>query len=230
MLRFRVAALTAAALAALAGCGSNPATTHGPLDGTEMTFHDSVVRAIDEAKAEGADDAQLAILDATLASGEVTLEDARRALDDYGACLEGAGLALVGVNVVDDAGFMTLDYSVRGAGEDTSVMDACYAKTFQWVDMLYRGQPAAIEARDATFDAALPALIECLQAGGVPVDADAPADEVKQVMIAFMREHMPKAGDPGVTEGDDGSLQLEVQPPEMLIVTDCLHSVDLHSF
>ncbi len=49
-------------------------------------------------------------------------------------------------------------------------------------------------------------------------------------MITTMREHAPKAGDPGVTVLDDGSIRSDVQTPEMQVVTDCLHSVGLHSF
>lgn len=197
-----------------------------------MTFHESVVQARAEAESGGADEAQLAILNSALTSDEITFEDAQQALNAYGDCLDGAGLALVGVQVIDDGGFKRFDYSVSRGTDDSSnaVADACYLKTYQWVDMLYQTQPAATEADDAAFSAALPELIACLKAGGVPVDTGSPPDEVKQAMIAFMREHTPQPGDPGVTENDDGSLTWDVDPPEMMIVPTCLHNVGLDGF
>ncbi len=177
----------------------------------------------------GADEAQLAILDEVLSANEVTLEQAQLALDDYGVCLDGAGLALSGVTVIDEAGFKRLDYRIQ-AGEDTTVMDACYAKTFQWVDMLYQTQPAATQAQDVAFEEALPELIACLQEGGVPIDSGAPADEVKNAMSTFFNEHMPKAGDPGATQNDDGSLSWSENPPGLDVVPECLGRVGINGY
>jgi hypothetical protein len=219
-----------ASVVIVAGCTADPTASPGPSGAAEMTFHESVVQARTEAESGGADEAQLAILDAALTSDEIRLEDAQQALTAYGDCLEGAGLALAGVGVVDDAGFKRLDYSVQAGEADSGVMDACYAKTYQWVDMLYQTQPAATQASDAKFEAALPALIACLQAGGIPVDAASPADEVKQAMLAVLREDIPKAGDPGVTVNEDGSLSSDRQGPKMEIVSECLYASDISGF
>jgi hypothetical protein len=187
-----------------------------------MTFHEFVVQARTEAESGGADEAQLAILDAALTSDEIRFEDAQQALNAYGDCLEGAGLALVNVQVIDDGGFKRFDYSVSLGTDDSmnAVADACYAKTYQWVDMLYQTQPAATQADDAKFDAALPALIACLKAGGVPVDDASPADEVKQTMMAFLREHGPQ---PDIDWPD-------AEQSEYQLVGNCLQSVGLSGF
>ena len=190
-----------------------------------MTFHESVVQALDEAGAGGADEAQLAILNAALTTDAIAFEDAQQALYDYRDCLEGSGLALVGLKVVDDGGFKRFDYGVSLGEADVAdangaVADACYAKTYQWVDMLYQTQPAGMRAQDAKFDAALPALIACLKDVGVPVDEKSPADEVKQAMLAFMNEHRPK--------GDDDWPAAEEAEYER--VGDCLQSVGLDGF
>lgn len=216
----------------IGGCSVGQATGPSGSGEAEMTFHDSVVQARAEAKAQGANEAQLAILDAALASDEIAFEDARQALNDYGSCLEGTGWALVGARVTEDAGFKTLGYAVNRGSDDAAVavVDACYAKTFKWVDMLYQTQPAATQAADAKFEAARPALIDCLQAGGIPVDDASPADEVRQAMLAVLREDAPKPGDPGVTVNPDGSILSDHQSPQMEIVSKCLNASGLYSF
>jgi hypothetical protein len=205
----------------IAGCSGGSTISPSPSGEAERAFHEEVVRARAEAETQGADEAQLAILDEALTSNAISLEDAQQALNDYGDCLADVGFALHDVKVIDDAGFKTLDYTVRG-GEDTTLMDACDAKTFLWVNRLYQMQPAATRARDADFEDALPGLIACLQAGGVPVDDNSPADEVKQVMFAFWDEHALKRGDPGVTENYDGSLSSSQNPFEGNVVLNCL--------
>jgi hypothetical protein len=213
--------VTIASVVIIAGCSADPTATPEPSSATELSFHESVLQARAEAEEQGADEAQLAILDEALTSDEIRFEDAQQALTAYGECLEGAGLALEGVQVIDDGGFKRFDYSVSLGTDDAmlAVADACYLKTFNWVDMLYQTQPAATEADDAEFSAALPELIVCLKAGGVPVDDDSPADEVKQAMSSFMRERMPQADDPDA----------EVDPAYQ-VVPDCLLSVGLNGF
>lgn len=206
----------------VAGCSGGPLAPPSPSSEIERAFHEEVVRALAEAEAQGADQAQLAILDEALTSNEVTLEDAQQALNDFGNCLDDVGFALHDVAIIDDAGFKTLDYTIRG-GEDTTLMDACDAKTFSWVNKLYQIQPAARRAVEAQFEDALPGLIACLREGGVPVDEGSPADEVKQAMFAYMDEHAFKPGDPGVTENDDGSLSSSQMPFETSMVFDCLN-------
>ncbi len=117
-------------------------------------------------------------------------------MSDFGACLESGGFARVDLRVTDEGGFTLLKYAVRAGDDDTTtVMDECEVRTLRWVDWLYQTQPAAVRAQDATFEQALPGLITCLQAGGVPVDDGSPADEVKQVMLAYMNEHIPESSD-----------------------------------
>ncbi len=172
----------------LAGCSGDPAGSAQPADALERDFHEAVVRAQAEAEAGGADEAQLAILDEALTTNEITLDDEQQAVHDFGDCLDRAGFALADLQVIDDGGFKILDYKVMAGDEDTTLMDACEAKTFRWVDRLYQTQPAATRARDAHFAEELPGLIDCLREGGIAVDDDSPADEVKQAMLASIRE------------------------------------------
>jgi hypothetical protein len=203
--------LALASVVIVAGCLSAPAVIVSPGAGADATFHESVVPARDDA---------------------IALEDAQQALNDYGDCLDGGELALTDVHVTDDAGFKRLDYNVNvgSGGSATGIADACYAKTFPWVYMLYQTQPAATQASDAKFEAALPAQITCLRAGGIPVDDASPADEVKQAMLAVLREDAPKAGDPGVTVNEDGSLSSDRQGPEAEVVSNCLYASDISGF
>lgn len=210
----------------IAACSGGPMVSPNPGGEAERSFHDSVVQARAEAEAQGSGDAQLAILDEALTSNEITFEQAKQALNDFGACLDDVGFALHDLKIIDDAGFKTLDYMIRG-GEDTTLMDACDVRTFSWVNMLYQTQPAATRAQDAQFGDALPGLIACLQEGGVPVDDNSPADEVKQVMNAYWDEHAIKRGDPGVVENDDGSFSSSQAPFEVDMMLDCLSEAEV---
>ncbi len=218
-----------AGLTILAGCAASPAVSTGADGEAERAFHDFVVHARADAEAGGAGEEQLAILDEALTSNEITFEQAQEALNNFADCLDGVGLALTGIRVIDDQGFKTFDYRVQSGDED-ALMDACEAKTFRWVDMLYQTQPAARRAQDAKFEAALPGLIACLKEAGVPVDDGSPADEVKQAMLAFMADHAPKPGDPGLTMNDDGSWSYDGEYPGQDIVPHCLSIAGIGGF
>jgi hypothetical protein len=192
----RCAVFAIASVVIVAGCSGGPAPNAQPTDEAGIAYHDTLVRARAEAELGGADEAQLAILDEALATNEITFEQEQQVVNAFGACLESGGFALVDLRVTDEGGFKLLRYAVRAGDDDTTtVMDECEVRTLRWVDYLYQTQPAAIRAQDATFEQALPGLITCLQAGGVPVDDGSPADEVKQVMLAYMNESIPESSD-----------------------------------
>ncbi len=175
------------ALIAVAGCASPQPSFSGPLD-QESPFAERAQRAVDEARAAGASDAQLAILQAAVDTGEITFADAKGAVLAFVDCVNGAGGSAQ--YVLDDHGaFLLPTYSVYVGDDgdpDLGVPGECERREDFWVNLLYQTQPSAVEAGNADFDKKSPALIACLRDNGVAIEDDASRDELQRAGIDLL--------------------------------------------
>lgn len=169
--------LVCAATLAVAGCSGSQGVPSP--DVTADEFSAIAASALEDARASGASEAQLALIEGVVASGEVTFADVQESLDATFACFESAGIRYEEHAPVDDQGILYPSYAFEG-GDKTAVADACIHDYSDYVEVLYMRQPAAVEARDAAFTGAMPALIECLRGLGHEVDDDITADELKE--------------------------------------------------
>jgi glutathione S-transferase len=73
---------------------------------------------------------------------------------------------------------------------------ACIKANSQWVEKVYQVQPAAVEAADAAFEAAMPVLVACLREQGFLDEEDPTADEVRAAIWSVFDyvEEFPGSG------------------------------------
>jgi hypothetical protein len=205
------AALIVAAV--VAGCGGDPDPEPSPA-ASELTQKVTDVRA--DAVAAGATEAQLAILEEAAANGELTMEQLLAARDKYAECLAAVGFTLVDLGVTDTRGFPYPEYSVStgSAPESDDASTQCENEHFFFVDYVYQTQASSREGQDSQFEAAMPALIACLTAGGLTIPSDVSADELKRLML------------------EDVQAAIEANPEALLDgpVHSCLDEVGLNGF
>ncbi len=155
----------------------SPATT-----GARTSFDERLGQAIDDARAGGAGEDQLAILERSRIAGEITLEDDRTAARATIACMIDSGVEAKYSEYTTNAGLLIPGY--EAAVSDTfpppeeKIIDACDAQEFSWVSQVYQLQPSSQDLTDAHVEKQLPALRECLIENGVAVDEKTPKQEL----------------------------------------------------
>lgn len=169
-----------AAVALLAGCTASPAVSSG--DPAARTFAEIAEGALADAKATGATDEQIAIIEEVVANGEVTYESVQAAVESTYACFDAAGIRYDALAPRMKGDIAYPQYAFEGEG-GSEVADACIHANSDYVEALYARQPAAVAASDQEFIAAMPVLIDCLEDLGYEIPADATMDEVKQVLV-----------------------------------------------
>lgn len=173
----RTVAAVIAAGAILTGCSGTALTTTPSPPGED--FAALAQSALEDARASGATEAQLALIERAVALGEVTFADVDEAVQGTFACFESAGVRYQVLAPRNDQGVLYPSYTFEG-GDKTAAADECIHTNSDFVEVLYMRQPIATEARDAAFAAAMPALVECLRGLGHELDEDITADELKE--------------------------------------------------
>lgn len=171
----------------MAGCSSEAET--GPIVGADEAFTAFAAPILDDARAEGASDAQIALIERAIAEGEVTPALALEAIDNAFACLADAGSegTLNPVEPGVELPEISYYYSAPpGVSED--LLDSCLTENSMWVEMMYQVQPKAIAVIDAKFEENREYLIECLRGFGRVIDDDAPVDEIKHALVPTLDE------------------------------------------
>lgn len=176
MREIRRGALVAAMLGCviLAGCDSEPATQAEP-----ESFDTLVASAIDEAKAGGAGEAQLAILERSQSEGEVSLEDARAATRAAVDCINAAGSSATYEEATGKSGLIVPGHSsLANTDEQLALADKCDAQEYWWVFMVYTSQPTSQGLQDAYLEQQVPLVRSCLEKNGHAAPSDATTIEV----------------------------------------------------
>jgi len=159
--------------AALTGCTESVAPqVNNPsvIDFSRMTA---------EAKQQGADPSQIAILE----KGEVSFTDYEAAVTRALFCMAEQGMSVIEPEMDDSTGIMLLHYSwspdLPGLTQDqgTALGDDCLLRFSWWVEMLWQVQPSSIEAQEQFFTKYRDAVILCIRAHGGTVRDDASREE-----------------------------------------------------
>jgi hypothetical protein len=192
------------ALVVLAGCAAPRPSFSGPLD-EEPPFSERAQQGLDDARASGASEEQLAILQGAVDTGEITFADASEAVLAFVECVNNAG-GSAQYEVDDRGAFPVPGYSVyvgEDGDADTGVVGECDKREDLWVNLLYQTQPNAIDAHNADFDKKSPALIACLIENGVAIEDDATRDELQRAGIDLLVSSN-ESGDPVNCFGEVG--------------------------
>jgi hypothetical protein len=163
----------------LVGCGpSAPAPTSGGVE-----FQEYAQQNIDEARANGASDEQLMMLERAKETGSVPLEDARSAARSAVECMENSGVVAEYTEETTNAGLVLPNYRAQISDDEPALeglIEQCDAQEYLWVGKLYALQPSSRDATDAYVEERLPYLRACLDEHGVDVDDSATRAELFQ--------------------------------------------------
>ena len=187
-------AVSVAVLAALTACSSNSSRT----EATPSVFEVAIV----DARAGGASEAQIALLERLAEVGNVEIDDVREALEGTYACLDAAGILHTEEIQSDASGLEYVVYFMQtpvSADQEAAVAisDECTNANSRYVEDLYHEQPRAVALEDKYMETVVvPAFIECDKSYGVPVDEDATGAQRWDDAMAVV------AASPGVKPGD----------------------------
>lgn len=184
---FAVAAVLVAAT--LSSC-SRAATEEQSLDAA--AFGQEVAEYIEAARAGGAGDGQLEILEHAQSQGRLTFEDALAAILADMECVIDGGGSVEYYEQTEDSGlvvpsFVFLADDDAGLDQIRPTVDACSTRESFWVNKLYQLQPTSQQVRDEYLASIAPATRECLEEHGYSTDASAtPQDVAIQAIQAFV--------------------------------------------
>lgn len=173
--RIGLSALLVCAGVALASCDS---LGTGTSDVASQEFADRAEAILDEARAAGASDAQMAILEAVADTGVITESDYTGAVNASLQCFAEAGIDYQ-TSEIDVAGDIRLSYAYAASDATDPIASTCVSTNSSYVERLYALRPEASEKADRAFKAALPAIIACLNELDLDIDPEATVDEVK---------------------------------------------------
>ncbi len=142
----------------------------------------SAVSVVEEARAAGASEAQLAVLE----TGKVSFAQYQQAVNLTIDCMRSHGIEVLEDQPSDKSGVMIISYSwsptAGGGGQDLQALgDQCLAENSQFVEQLYQLQPSSVEAREAAYRAKRAVIVDCLRTNGGTVADDAESDAARQV-------------------------------------------------
>ncbi|QAY63008.1 hypothetical protein ET495_06860 [Xylanimonas allomyrinae] len=126
-------------------------------------------------------ESQLAIL----GQETVTLDDVLAAAETALQCMRDAGLSTSGPHVVPAQNQERIEYSVSTAPDGTTtIMDACYQRYFEFVDLFWQtSTPAEFAFEMRREDALFLPLLECVHNMGLDVVPDPTWDELWDAAI-----------------------------------------------
>ena len=190
----RLCVAAAGVIVALTGCagsGGDPASS-APV----------FAHAIEEARAGGASQAQIDLLERLAEKGSVELDDVREALEGTYECLDAAGISHREEIRTDNAGvdFVTYDMRqpvTRDLNAGMAIADACAEQHSLFVENLYAEQPSVVEIHEKHFATVVtPAFLECYSSYGIAVEKD------RTDMERWGDAYDVVAATPGVRPGD----------------------------
>ena len=167
-------------LALLAGgCSGNPSSPPTQAAETVEFFE----QALTQARAGGASEAQVLILERALAAGEVTLADSRAAADALMACAQDAGFSVSPTSIDNSTGIETITFYLTNPGglsqdQADAVAWDCETKHRRWVETAYQNQPNATSAFFDLIERHRVEIVACLREQGSSVADDATPDEL----------------------------------------------------
>lgn len=169
----------------LVACGSDEGDQG---ESGNREFQAQAEAAIEQAKAEGASPAQIAILEEARRTGELSWEAYSASVDSFLRCVREAGLR-VDIDEVDvHQGLMRRIYGVE-VGENLEhepTVQACSAKHSRAVERLWQIQPASVEAQERQFKQIRDAVVECLTREGVTVNPEWTKEDLEVEAVAVM--------------------------------------------
>lgn len=185
--RFVTFAAMSVLIVSLAGCSQSK---EAPSDVTSAEFADLMNQIISDARAGGASEAQVALLESAATSGELTIEQARESARSYMACLDTVGLNSDYVESTSTGVVIPSVHVYAFTLEEMETMQQCDTKENFWVNYVYQTQPSSIELQDAYLEQQRPALVACLEAAGIEV----PDDEDVRVTLNRAASEMEAGG------------------------------------
>lgn len=152
-------------------------------------FAQHVRQILAEARAGGADDEQVALLERAEELGIVSYEDARVAATSALECMAGRGVTGEMKDMHLPNGVTIPAYAVKAEREDAQqIMDDCSLQHDFWVNKLYQLQPSSMEANDAYIDAQRPVILACLADAGYPLAGDVSRDQLMDTADTALHE------------------------------------------
>lgn len=154
------------------------------------------------ARAGGASDVQIAILERLAEDGDVEIDDVREALEGTYACLDAAGISHTEEIQKDSAGVEYLVYDMRqpaSLDQDAgiAISDECTNTHSRYVEDLYVYQPRVVAMEDEyRATVVVPALLACDESYGMAVDEGLTGAQRWDDAMAVV------AASPGVRPGD----------------------------
>ena len=168
----------------LVACACAPAPSPSPTD-TYLTD------LVNRAKAGGADEQQIATLEAAAARGEVTYEDASEQLEHFFECVEGLGMTPIREDDQELApGYRVPSYTAQipdamySADPDLVAYQACNTKHLDFVMQGLYLQPKAVELENAEMEAHQTDIQACITSNGGDADPAATTDELINEILA----------------------------------------------
>jgi hypothetical protein len=159
--------------------------------------------AIEEARAGGASQAQIDLLERLAKKGAVELDDVREALAGTYECLDAAGISHSEVIQENRGGFPMITYTMSQTADmdvDTAMRlsDQCALTHSAFVEQLYATQPQAVAAEEAYIeDVIVPRLDACNERWGMPTDTELSAVQRWDEAIRLVNDQQGvRPGDP----------------------------------
>lgn len=146
-----------------------------------------------EARAGGANEAQINILEQAEVDGQLSLEDARRAARSAVDCMTEAGLEATYQEEASYSGTPLPGYLVV-TGDDTSSIESCDVSHSLWVGKLHQLQPSSIQANEAYADQQESSLRACLEAEGLEVDENASGSQLANLASSIAQDCLFEVG------------------------------------
>jgi hypothetical protein len=158
----------------LAGCTIESVTPEEP-----ESFDEQIAAVIEQAEAEGAGDAQLAILRQAQVEGVLSIEGARAAARAAVECVNDAGSYAFYDEFTMESGLVVPGYnSAATTSEELAIADACDYQEDRWVNMFYQTQPGSTAANEVYLEQQVPLVRSCLERNGYSVAPDATTSEL----------------------------------------------------
>lgn len=176
-------------VAVLSACSTTPE----PTTSVDTTFAARVEKALEDARADGSDAAQIALLGQIQRQGNVAYEDVQQALAATAECMDANGLTFTPVeDTVFGLPLPSYQWSapLSPPGDITheqllAIGEDCLTRHSIYVEMLYQTQPIAIEAEEQVMKAP---LIACLRDQGLNVDESMTVHELTGLDINHFRD------------------------------------------
>lgn len=184
----------------LAGCGTSPAAS--PSSGQVDTV--LISQALADARAGGAEQSQIDLLESAVTTGSVTFDDAQLATDAMLDCIEGADFTVADRGVDESHGLKVTTFTVSAPtsldqAQADQIYSDCEDRFRRWVEFAYENQPAAQDAFAVQVEQHRAEIIACLNEDGSDIAADAPIDEMVSEALRLSAEAID-AGETNVTD------------------------------